>query len=223
MVRTRRSGSLLQGGSGRLPPAQAMRLPNASCVPAPWPVSSWMAVAMPCWPPTPMTACVIRSCISMLRRSTRLALRSSASRAMAELAASARERGTRMACDGLQELPLALGRLVSPSRHEAVRRAAGTVSVERYRLPVFELKAPLDIGAGLRLTRMDVEPFPVDDAVEAHAHTAVRWLAGTEGFCSTLLLVDRNTGHSIGETIWLPQALAASRGVRVDTVASMAA
>jgi heme-degrading monooxygenase HmoA len=116
--------------------------------------------------------------------------------------------------------------VVSPSRHEAVRRAAGTVSVERYRLPVFEREAPLDIGAGLRLTRMDLEPFTVEDAVEAYADTAVPWLADTEGFCSALLLVDRTTGHSIGETIWRsPQALAASRSVaaavRVDTVASM--
>ena len=96
------------------------------------------------------------------------------------------------------------------------------MSVERYRLPAFEREAPLDIRAGLRLTRMDVEPFTVEDAVETHANTAVRWLADAEGFCSALLLVDRNTGHSIGETIWRsPQALAVSRGVRVDTVASM--
>src|SRR6266851_4934820 len=33
---------------------------------------------------------------------------------------------------------------VSPSRREAVRRASGTVSVERYQLPIFEREAPAD-------------------------------------------------------------------------------
>jgi hypothetical protein len=117
------------------------------------------------------------------------------------------------------------GEMVSPSRGEAVRRAAGTVAVERYRVPVFELEAPLTAGAGLRLTRMDIEPSRVGDVMEVYGDTAVPWLAETDGFCGALLLVDRGTGHSISETIWQnPQALAASRSVaaavRVDTVAS---
>ncbi len=45
--------------------------------------------------------------------------------------------------------------VVSPSRREAVRRASGTVSVERYELPIFEREASLADGAWLRLTRMD--------------------------------------------------------------------
>jgi len=117
------------------------------------------------------------------------------------------------------------GEMVSPSRDEAVRRAAGTVAVERYRVPVFEQEAPLGAGAGLRLTRMDIEPSRVGDVVEAYGDTAVPWLAETEGFCGALLLVNRGTGHSISQTIWRnPQALAGSRSVaaavRVDTVAS---
>ncbi len=112
-----------------------------------------------------------------------------------------------------------------PSRRQAVQRATGTVSVERYRVPVFEREAPLSTGAGLRLTRMDIEPSRVEDAVEVYGDTVIPWLADTEGFCCALLLVDWNTGHSISETMWrTPQALAASRSVaaavRVDTVAS---
>jgi hypothetical protein len=114
---------------------------------------------------------------------------------------------------------------VSPQRREAVKRAAGTVSVERYRVPVFELEAPLRSGAGLRLTRMDFEPSRVEDAVEVYGDTAVPWLADSAGFCSALLLVDERTGHSISETVWRnPEALVASRGVaaavRADTVAA---
>jgi heme-degrading monooxygenase HmoA len=116
-------------------------------------------------------------------------------------------------------------RAVSPHRREAVQRAAGTVSVERYQVPVFEVEAPLRTGGGLRLTRMDLEPSKVEDAVETYGDTAVPWLAESEGFCSALLLVDAGTGHSISETIWRnEEALAATRSlaaaVRVDTVAS---
>jgi heme-degrading monooxygenase HmoA len=113
----------------------------------------------------------------------------------------------------------------SPSRREAVRRASGTVSVERYQLPIFEREASLADGAWLRLTRMDVEPSGVDDAEQVYADTAVPWLADTEGFCGALLLVDRTRGHLISETIWRShEALAASRSVaaavRVDAVGS---
>ena len=89
---------------------------------------------------------------------------------------------------------------VSPARREVVKRAAGTVSVERYQVPIFELEAPVRAGAGLRLTRMDIEPSNVEDAVETYGDTAVPWLAESDGFCSALLLVDPRTGHSISET-----------------------
>jgi hypothetical protein len=115
--------------------------------------------------------------------------------------------------------------VVSPRRSDAVRRAKGTVCVERYRVPVFEREAPLDTATALRLTRMDVEASRVEDAVESYGATAVPWLAETEGFCGALLLINWNTGHSISETIWdSPKALAASRSaaaaVRVETVRS---
>ncbi len=111
----------------------------------------------------------------------------------------------------------------SPKRREAVRLGKGTVTVERYRVPVFEREAPLVTGAGVRLTRMDVEPSRVEDTVEVYGETTVPWLADTEGFCSALLLVNRGSGHSICETIWQDsQALAASRSaaaaIRVQLV-----
>jgi hypothetical protein len=114
---------------------------------------------------------------------------------------------------------------LGPTRRAAVERAAGTVCVERYQVPVFELESPVRGGAGLRLTRMDFEPAAVEDAVEAYGDTAVPWLADTEGFCSTLLLVDDRTGHAISETLWRNQeTLAATRSVaaavRVETVAA---
>jgi len=112
---------------------------------------------------------------------------------------------------------------VAPNRAAAVRRAAGTVTVERYAVPVFELEAPLRSGEGVRVTRMDVAPSAVEDTIEVIGDTAVPRLADTEGFCRALFFIDRATGHSIIETSWRdPQALGSSRSaaaaVRVDTV-----
>src|SRR6266536_2576052 len=83
--------------------------------------------------------------------------------------------------------------IVAPSRDEAVRRAKGT-------------------AAGVRLTRLDVGPGAVGDAIAWFGDTAVPWLADTEGFRGALLYVDWASGHLISETVWRnPQALAASR------------
>ncbi|HTP16304.1 MAG TPA: hypothetical protein VMK13_10760 [Streptosporangiaceae bacterium] len=112
---------------------------------------------------------------------------------------------------------------VAPARGEVIRRAKGTVAVERYRIPVFEREAPPRGGEGVRLTRMEVEPSAVDDAIEAFGDTAVPWLAETPGFHSALLFADPASGHLISEDVWMdPQALAASRSAaavaRVDAV-----
>ena len=119
--------------------------------------------------------------------------------------------------------------MAAPRRTDVVRRAVGTVSVERYRVPVYEREAPLDTAAGLRLTRMDVDPPRIEDTVECFGATVVPRLAdATGGFCGALLLVDRDTGRSISETMWASRkAMAASRGeaaaVRVETVQSTGA
>jgi hypothetical protein len=114
-------------------------------------------------------------------------------------------------------------RIVAPNRAAAVRRATGTVTVERYSVPVFGREAPLHSGEGVRVTRLDVQPDAVEDAVATFGGVTVPWLADTEGFCSTLLFIDRTSGRSVVETIWRdPEALAASRSaaaaIRVDTV-----
>ena len=114
-----------------------------------------------------------------------------------------------------------------PDFRDVLRAATGTISVERYRVPVFEWdwEGPLPPGAGLRLTWTDIEPSKADDAIEAYGDTVVPVLSETEGFCGSLLLAGHGTGRLISETIWnSPQALAASRSaaaaVRVDMVES---
>jgi hypothetical protein len=117
--------------------------------------------------------------------------------------------------------------MVAPSRDEAVRRVTGTLTVERYAVPVFEREGPVPFHAGARLTRMDVEPTGIDDAVEVFGDTAVPWLAETDGCRCILYLVDRHSGHTISESIWrdtkaLADSRSAAAATRVEAVASAA-
>lgn len=99
----------------------------------------------------------------------------------------------------------------APVRGEVARRVKGTVTAERYRIPVFEQEAPLRGGEGVGLTRMEIEPSAFEDAVEAFGDTAVPWLAETAGFRSALLFADPASGRLISEIVWQdPHALAAS-------------
>jgi hypothetical protein len=128
-------------------------------------------------------------------------------------------------CWASDEALVAIEHLPSLGQSDVLRQAAGTATDERYRLPVFEHEGKLTPAARLRLTRMDVEPSAVADAVEAYGDTAVPWLADTDGFSSAQLLVNDRTGHAISETVWRdPAALAASRRVsaevRAETTAS---
>ena len=120
--------------------------------------------------------------------------------------------------------------IVASNRDEAVRRGAGTLTVERYAVPVFEREGPVRADAGVRLTRMDVEPSGVDDAVEVFGDITVPWLADTDGFRCMLYLVmlcvvDYHSGHTISESIWRDtEDMAASRSAaaaaRVEAVPS---
>lgn len=116
-------------------------------------------------------------------------------------------------------------RVIAPRKDEAVRRATGTITVEHCAVPVFEQEAPAAAGAGVRLTRIDVAPKRVEDAIEVFGDTTVPWLADTKGFCRTLYLVDRNSGRSVSETVWHDaRALAGSRSaaaaIRAEVVSA---
>jgi hypothetical protein len=119
-------------------------------------------------------------------------------------------------------------RQVSATRLEAARRGGGTVSVEQYQVAsVVRVQEP-DAGAGVRLTRAEVDPAQLDTAVAAYEDTAVPWLVETDGFCIARLYVDRRMGRSLTETLWVDQpALVASRsvaaGIRTDAVAATGA
>ncbi len=114
--------------------------------------------------------------------------------------------------------------IAAPARAEAGRRAAGTVSVQEYSLPIFELDARLWPGAAMRLSRMDIHPSSVQEGIDVYGDTAVPWLADTDGFRCAMLLVEPHTGHCISETVWgNAEQRAQSRSVAAALGADLAA
>ena len=114
---------------------------------------------------------------------------------------------------------------VAPFRKEAMRRGVATVSVERHEVASATRVARPAPGAGVRLTRVDVDPRRVDEAIARYEDTAVPWLTETGGFCSAVLLVHRRSGRALTETVWCDhEALAASRSpaasIRADAVSA---
>jgi hypothetical protein len=119
-------------------------------------------------------------------------------------------------------------RQVSATRVEAARRGGGTVAVEHYAVAsVVQVDKPT-VDAGMRFTRADLDFTKVDAAIAAYEDAAVPWLIETPGFCVARLYVDRRTGKSITEGLWVDRtALVESRAVaatiRTDTVAATGA
>lgn len=114
-------------------------------------------------------------------------------------------------------------RAVVPGRGEAALLGGLAVTVERYRLPVFEQDVPGRGGEAVRLTRMDAEPAGVDDVIEVYGDTFVPWLAETPGFHSALLCADPVSGRLVSQDIWHDRrALAASASAAAAARAAVA-
>ena len=88
-----------------------------------------------------------------------------------------------------------------------------TVSIEHYEVARFVHVAPARAGAAVSLTRLDIEATGLDDVLAAYDDLAVESLAGSDGFCTAVLLVDRQSGRAVVETMWRDgEALVAARG-----------
>jgi hypothetical protein len=98
-----------------------------------------------------------------------------------------------------------------------------TVSIEYYEVARFVLIASAHPGAAVSLTRIDAEPARLDDVVAAYDYFAVGPLAGSDGFCTAVVFVDRQGGRAVVETTWrydeaLVAARSASAARRLDAV-----
>jgi hypothetical protein len=89
-----------------------------------------------------------------------------------------------------------------------------TVSIEHYAVARFVHVAPAHPGAAVSLTRLDAEPTSPEDVLAAYGGIDLGQLADSDGFCTAVLFVDRQSGRAVVETIWRDgQALVAARGV----------
>lgn len=95
-----------------------------------------------------------------------------------------------------------------PLGRAALQRRVATVSVEHYEMPSRVGLTHLERGAGVRLTRMDLDQRSTGDAVADYERMALPWLTETEGFCSAVLLVHRRTGRAVEEAVWHTRTLA---------------
>ena len=101
---------------------------------------------------------------------------------------------------------------VQVSRKEMTERVRGSVTVERYEVPVFVRRSRPESGAGVRLTRVECPPGNINSFIEEFRDDGIPALMDMPGMSSAHLLTDRATGRCIVVTSWQDMAaLAANR------------
>src|SRR6266496_1997850 len=101
---------------------------------------------------------------------------------------------------------------VQVARKELTELIRGTVTVEHYEVPVFVRRSRPQAGAGVRLTRLEVNPANLNAAVDEFRNSGVPALMDMPGLCSAQFMADRATGRCIVVGAWENmEALAATR------------
>jgi heme-degrading monooxygenase HmoA len=99
---------------------------------------------------------------------------------------------------------------LAEARERAAGTAGGEVSMERFEVVVgFRHSIPAR-GALARLSRFQVEPAKIDDAITNMREESVPRVKGADGLCSFQLLLDRDTGNGMIVSSWENQAAADS-------------
>jgi heme-degrading monooxygenase HmoA/predicted ester cyclase len=97
-------------------------------------------------------------------------------------------------------------------RKEMTEQIRGTVTVEHYEVPVFVRRRRPQAGAGVRITRLEVNPANLNAAIDEFRNSAVPQLMDMPGLCSAQLLADRTSGRCMVVGAWENmESLAASR------------
>lgn len=108
--------------------------------------------------------------------------------------------------------------VVQVSRKELAERLRGTVTVEHYEVPIFVRRRVPSPGAGMRITRIEVNPASLDTLIEEFRRTGVPALLNMPGLCGTQLMADRLTGRCIVATAWEDMAALAANRSAVSTL-----
>jgi predicted ester cyclase len=93
-------------------------------------------------------------------------------------------------------------RAVEVPQKEVTELMGGTVSSDRYEVPIFIRQARPGPGAGVRLTRIDDDPGRISEHIEEFRLRAAPALLDMPGLCSAQYLVDRDTGQAVVVTTW---------------------
>ena len=92
-----------------------------------------------------------------------------------------------------------------------------TVSSEHFEIASSFRKHRPGPEAAVQVTRADVEPGRVDETIESYEDLVVPRLGDTEGFCTSMLLLQRVPHRIVIEATWKdPQSLASSRSAAAE-------
>jgi len=99
-----------------------------------------------------------------------------------------------------QEAMNALAEQVRPIREQAIEMFGGAATVDEWDIALLHRVRQMPEGACARVTWGHVDPAHADAAIEHFKMNIVPDSEALEGFCSTSLLVDRNTGRGVACT-----------------------
>lgn len=99
-----------------------------------------------------------------------------------------------------EEAMSALADQVRPIREKAIDMFGGAATVDEWDIAILHRARQMPEGACARVTWGHVDPAHADAAIEHFKMNIVPDSEALEGFCSTSLLVDRNTGRGVSCT-----------------------
>ncbi len=109
--------------------------------------------------------------------------------------------------------------MLTPLRAKASRLlGGGTPATELLELAVLDRRRPAEVGFWTRMTRVEIAPDRMDSAIDAYTASTVHDVQLLDGYCSAVLLVDREHGRGmVSVTFDSRRSLEASRA-QGDTV-----
>jgi heme-degrading monooxygenase HmoA len=97
---------------------------------------------------------------------------------------------------------------LAEARERAANTAEGEVNIERFEVVIGFRRSIPARGALARLSRFQVEPARVDEAITNMREESLPRVKGADGLCSFQLLLDRDTGSGMVVSTWENQEAA---------------
>jgi hypothetical protein len=88
--------------------------------------------------------------------------------------------------------------VLTPLRAKGTRiLGGGTPVTELFELAVIDRLRPAEVGFCSRLTRVTIDPARAEEAIDAYTSSTLHDLQLMDGYCSAVLLVDKNRGLGV--------------------------